>query len=273
MNRDDLDIDKLEATARAAQAMAPGPYTVDWCDEGRSGIDGIRDANRQDVVCADCGVYPPCGSVAEHIAGTSPDVVLKLIAMARGVALEPAGPPLAVNLHRAIVDAIPVIEVAIAYAELHDGPPNGMTDAVQAFGGGGWEGIERASGRLDEMRQLAGLVGQLCADRHAEDALIAEQERTIGKMTEKIEHLNVVTDAAVHVAKVIGAALGEALDQWEDFACAAMPGRLVTRIAELRKLLGPRLSAEHEPRCPVFGRTGLDNRTILTECTCPAGDL
>lgn len=84
-----LDLDRLEATARAAQAMAPGPYTVDWLDfddesghVGR-GIYDITDANKEQVVCGDNGVYPPRGALAEHIAGTSPDVVLRLIALAR----------------------------------------------------------------------------------------------------------------------------------------------------------------------------------------------
>jgi hypothetical protein len=30
----------------------------------------------------------------------------------------------------------------------------------------------------------------------------------------------------------------------------------------------------HETDCAIFGRSdGMDNRTVLAECTCPMGDL
>jgi hypothetical protein len=80
---DSIDIDKLEQVARAAQAVAPGPYEVHWMDDEAESIDGITDANGENVVIADSGVYPPRGAVAAHIAATSPDVVLALIARVR----------------------------------------------------------------------------------------------------------------------------------------------------------------------------------------------
>lgn len=80
-----LDLDRFEATALAAQAMAPGPYTVDWLsdDDHRRGIYDITDANGEQVVVGDNGCEPPRGLLAEYVAGTSPDVVLRLIALAR----------------------------------------------------------------------------------------------------------------------------------------------------------------------------------------------
>lgn len=79
-----IDLDQIEAAARAAQEQAPGPYRVAWIpgDDAR-GIDGITDANGDDVVISDSGTYPPRAAVAEHIAGSSPDVVLELVKMVR----------------------------------------------------------------------------------------------------------------------------------------------------------------------------------------------
>lgn len=72
----------LRSIALAAQAEAPGPYTICWLNEedtddtGR-GVNSIVDANGDDVVIADSGVYPPHGPVARHIAAWSPDVALE----------------------------------------------------------------------------------------------------------------------------------------------------------------------------------------------------
>lgn len=55
-------------------------------------------------------------------------------------------------------DAVPVLEAAIAHAELHDGPPSALVEAVRAFGGGGLHGIELADGHLAEVRSLIDLI-------------------------------------------------------------------------------------------------------------------
>lgn len=81
--------DEIERKAQEAQAMRPGPWRIAWTDDRRStpaaecGIDHIVDANGEEVVVADSGVYPPHGPVAEHIAGCSPDVVIAMVARQR----------------------------------------------------------------------------------------------------------------------------------------------------------------------------------------------
>lgn len=77
------DLDALIATATKAQQQAPGPWTVDWCGTDEHDVDFIHDANREEVVVGDSGVYAPRGDVARHIAAFSPDVALELITAAR----------------------------------------------------------------------------------------------------------------------------------------------------------------------------------------------
>jgi hypothetical protein len=85
-----LDLDAMEATARAAQEVAPGPWKACWDpDDAQRSIDGITAANGDDVVIADSGVYPPRGDVAAHIAGMSPDVVIELVARVRAAEIDP----------------------------------------------------------------------------------------------------------------------------------------------------------------------------------------
>ncbi len=85
-----IDLDKLHALATDAQHDAPGPYKIEWLNDdelgaSRIGINRIADANGDDVVIADSGVYPPYGATARHIAAASPDVVLALIAEVRAL--------------------------------------------------------------------------------------------------------------------------------------------------------------------------------------------
>lgn len=77
------DLARIVTLATAAQEVAPGPYRVAWdpddaADDPGRRIDGITDANGEDVIIADSGVYPPRGAVAEFIGAMSPDVVRAL---------------------------------------------------------------------------------------------------------------------------------------------------------------------------------------------------
>jgi hypothetical protein len=70
-----------------AKAATPGPWRIDgrhdYGDGSPYGIDCIENESGERIVIADCGVYPPHGATAEFIAALSPDVVLKLIEVAR----------------------------------------------------------------------------------------------------------------------------------------------------------------------------------------------
>jgi hypothetical protein len=67
------------------------------------------------------------------------------------------------------------------------------------------------------------------------------------------------------------------VDGWEQAARDALQrsvsqaGRLgVCEIDAPRPAMPP----AHEPDCVIFGRSdGMDNRTVLAECTCPMGNL
>lgn len=83
-----LNLDDLEAKARAAQEEAPGPWRVDLL--GSDGVDGVYgtapvgdDDRPPKIIETDSGFYPPSLPVAAHIAAASPDVVLALVARVR----------------------------------------------------------------------------------------------------------------------------------------------------------------------------------------------
>jgi hypothetical protein len=52
----------------SATAVAPAPWRADWTDDEGGDVDRILDADGDNVVIADSGVYPPRGPVAELIA-------------------------------------------------------------------------------------------------------------------------------------------------------------------------------------------------------------
>lgn len=70
-------------------------------------------------------------------------------------------PPFAAGVGRALSDALPVLEAAVARAEMHDGAQTGLDAAVNAFGGGGQLGIMQAVGRLEAWRDIAERCGSL----------------------------------------------------------------------------------------------------------------
>jgi hypothetical protein len=96
-----MTLDELEAVAKAAQERSPGPWRrFEWHDEVKA-TDGrvsfIRDSSPapdwydigdgeylgNTVLETDGGYYEPKGVTAQHIATFSPDVVLKLLCVAR----------------------------------------------------------------------------------------------------------------------------------------------------------------------------------------------
>jgi hypothetical protein len=93
-----IDLEKLEAIARAAQERSPGPWRRWRHGEGEivdGEIDCVYDSkpappdyatyadasewHGNAVLETDGGYYEPKGATAVHIAAFSPDVVLKLI--------------------------------------------------------------------------------------------------------------------------------------------------------------------------------------------------
>ena len=98
-----IDLDHIERVARAAQDEHPGPYKLFKYGKGvvptaEDGIDCIRDSTPEPddyksyasddwqgetVLETDGGYYEPRGATAEHIATSSPDVVLALVERVR----------------------------------------------------------------------------------------------------------------------------------------------------------------------------------------------
>lgn len=100
-----IDLDKIEAAAKAAQERSPGPWrcvhlgskgfqtaepgqTADYIYDSGPKPDGWDEycgdswvGNR--VVETDGGYYEPKGATAEHIANCSPDAVLEMLAVVR----------------------------------------------------------------------------------------------------------------------------------------------------------------------------------------------
>lgn len=66
----------------------------------------------------------------------------------------------ALNVGRELAAAIPVLEAAIGSADISD-PDGAIAHAVRTFGGGGYDGIQLADGRLVEWRVMAMTWGRL----------------------------------------------------------------------------------------------------------------
>ena len=89
-----LNLDHIEALARASAVTHPGPWSIDGDDDR---IDCIRAApvpvpdyaalgDRRDlpiVLETDCGYYQPRGDLAKFIASCDPSTILRLVAVAR----------------------------------------------------------------------------------------------------------------------------------------------------------------------------------------------